>query len=94
MLRSVAFNVGEVIPSLTAVPQPVKVANFCKNKTKTKIMQSSIFCIFLFSVNKNVNVTTLGTTTAGRFLVWKKSVHVQEREREKEKRKEREREID
>jgi hypothetical protein len=36
MLRSVAFNVGEVIPSLTAVPQPVKVANFCKNNNKNK----------------------------------------------------------
>jgi hypothetical protein len=96
MLRSVDCNVGEVIPFLMDVPQPVKVANFCKHNNKSKNYAIK-YVLLLFSVNKNMNVTTLGTTAAGRFLVWLKSpdkkspcckhinlaLHMQEREREK-----------
>ncbi len=38
MVRSAVFNTGELFPFLTEVPQPVKVANFCKvKKLKYKI---------------------------------------------------------
>jgi hypothetical protein len=94
MLRSVACNVGEVIPFLMAVPQPVKVANFFKNNNKNRNYSIKYF-LLLFSVNKNVNVFTRGTTAAGRFC--KKGAHVcacmckRERERKRRGRRERER---
>jgi hypothetical protein len=38
MATSVAFSLGEVLPFLTDLPQPVKVANFCKKISKLIVL--------------------------------------------------------